>query len=95
MAQIQHDQQKNCLNVSGELTFETVADIRKAGEVFIQSLKECVFDFSKVLTVDSASVALLLAWLRDAKAKNCMIQFLNFPSSLRAMMKTYGVEWIN
>jgi phospholipid transport system transporter-binding protein len=49
-------------------------------------------DLGEVSEMDSALLALLLAWLRDAKAHDKTVVFANLPESLRTIAKLYGVD---
>jgi len=49
-------------------------------------------DLSEVTELDSAALALLLTWLRDAKAKKRELAFANLPDSLQTIARLYGVD---
>ena len=42
--------------------------------------------------MDSALLALLLAWLREAKSRKFEIAFCNLPESLQTIARLYGVD---
>jgi len=42
--------------------------------------------------MDSALLALLLAWLREAKARTQPIAFAHLPESLLTIARLYGVD---
>ena len=42
--------------------------------------------------MDSSAVALLLEWLRQAKARGTTLAFVNLPASLLALARLYGVS---
>lgn len=50
-----------------------------------------VIDFSGLLTVDSAAVAVLLAWQRDARTRSIVLSFINVPTMLQHLTELYGV----
>lgn len=50
------------------------------------------FDLSGLTSVDSASVAILLAWQRAAQERGARLQFLNPPASLLSLAGLYGVR---
>lgn len=52
---------------------------------------EHAFDFSGLLNVDSAAVAVLLAWQREARAGDITLSFINLPEILRNLVELYGV----
>lgn len=50
---------------------------------------EC--DLAKLEQVDSASVAVLLAWQKAAQQNNLHLRFRNTPASLISLASVYGV----
>jgi phospholipid transport system transporter-binding protein len=48
-------------------------------------------DLSRVAVVDSAAVALLLAWKRAARARGAALTLANAPASLYSLAQLYGV----
>jgi phospholipid transport system transporter-binding protein len=49
-------------------------------------------DLGEVTELDSAALALILAWLRDARAAKRELAFTNLPQSLQTLARLYGVE---
>jgi phospholipid transport system transporter-binding protein len=49
------------------------------------------FDFAATRQTDSAAVAMLLAWQRDAKVRGVVLQFINLPTSLISLAQLYDV----
>jgi phospholipid transport system transporter-binding protein len=77
--------------VSGPVTLSNAAQVLEQGR---QHLAEGVraVDFSEVTEMDSALLALALAWLRDARAAKREIAFTNLPEALQTLARLYGVE---
>ncbi len=50
-----------------------------------------VIDFSGLTAVDSAAVAVLLAWQRAARARSVVLSFINLPHMLQSLTELYGV----
>ena len=77
--------------VSGPVTLANVAGLLEEGR---RHLAEGVgsVDFGEVTEMDSAALALCLAWLRDAKAAGGAITFSNLPESLQTIARLYGVH---
>ena len=48
-------------------------------------------DFAALEIVDSSAVAVLLEWLRRAKAAQCQLVFRNLPNNLRQLIAVYGL----
>ena len=49
-------------------------------------------DLSGVSRSESAGVALLLEWLRQARRQNRKIEFLNPPAQMRSLLRFFEVE---
>jgi len=49
-------------------------------------------DLGEVSEMDSALLALLLAWLREARLHDRTLVFTNLPESLRTIARLYGVD---
>jgi phospholipid transport system transporter-binding protein len=77
--------------VSGPVTLANVAALLEDGRRHIAEGVQTV-DLGEVSEMDSALLALLLAWLRDAKARAQAISFANLPESLRTIARLYGVD---
>ena len=77
--------------VSGPVTLGNVAGLLEEGR---RHLAEGVrnVDFGEVTEMDSAALALCLAWLRDAKAAGGTLSFTNLPESLQTIARLYGVH---
>ena len=76
--------------VSGPLTLASVTAVLREGNVAIGEGVRTV-DLSDVGELDSSALALLLAWLREAKRLNCEISFANLPQGLTSIARLYGV----
>ena len=79
------------LTVSGPVTLATAAQLLEQGR---QHLAEGVrtVDLGEVTEMDSALLALALAWLRDARAAKRELAFVNPPEALQTLSRLYGVE---
>lgn len=77
--------------VTGELVFKTVPRWRRIGRQYINATEEPVIEFSNISRCDSSGVALLLAWLRDAKERGRVIRFAQMPQQLVDIAQVYGV----
>ncbi len=75
---------------SDSLITSNAKSLLEAGQSAIAS-GETEFDLADVKVVDSAAVALLLAWQRAAQAKPAVLQFKNLPDNLRSLIELYGV----
>ena len=77
--------------VSGAVTLANVAGLLDEGRRHIAEGAHTV-DLAEVSEMDSALLALLLAWLRDARAANRELAFANLPASLQTIARLYGVD---
>jgi phospholipid transport system transporter-binding protein len=77
--------------VSGPVTLANVTALLEEGRRHLADGVQTV-DLGEVSEMDSALLALLLAWLRDANARRQPIAFANPPQSLRTIARLYGVD---
>lgn len=83
--------QEDRLIVTGELGFESVPEIYANSLKYFQNNPSLEIDLSGVTHTDSAGVALLIEWLRQARQRNRKISFRNIPSQLLAIAQLCGV----
>jgi len=81
------------LLVTGELNFNTVPDLCQLIST-IAIAEHCTIDLSKVEYSDSAGLALLVNWLRQAKSQQKNIEFINPPHQMQAIAKICGISKI-
>ena len=79
------------LILSGPVTLSNVSSLLDEGRRHLAEGVQTV-DLGEVSEMDSALLALLLAWLRDARARDKPVVFANLPESLRTIAKLYGVD---
>jgi len=78
------------LTVSGALTLATVGRALREGSDAI-ALGARTVDLGEVGELDSSALALLLAWLREAKRRNLDLSFTRLPEGLTTIARLYGV----
>lgn len=76
---------------SASLTNQNVAGLVEVGAAAIRA-GDTAFDLSAVKEVDSAALALLLAWKREAAAAGKQISVDGCPAGLKSLAKLYGVQ---
>lgn len=76
--------------VSGPLTLAHVAAALGEGNAAIGKGARSV-DLGEVGELDSSALALLLAWLREAKRRNQDLVFTSLPQGLTTIARLYGV----
>lgn len=86
------DQTSKRILVSGELSFDTaVSGIEMTEELFTQTSVLDV-DLGEVIHSDSAGLALLIEWMRQAQKLNKPIRYFNMPAQMLAMAEASGLE---
>jgi phospholipid transport system transporter-binding protein len=78
------------LLLDGELTAETVPRVLADASVQDRAAVEVV-DLAGVTEVDSAAVALAIAWLREARAGGRTMRFENLPPAMAKLARLYAV----
>jgi phospholipid transport system transporter-binding protein len=79
------------LFVSGAVTLANVAGLLEEGRRHIDEGVRAV-DLGEVTEMDSSLVAMMLAWMRDARARGRDLAFANLPESLSTIARLYGVD---
>jgi phospholipid transport system transporter-binding protein len=77
--------------LSGPVTLANVAQVLEEGRRHLAEGAATV-DLAEVSELDSSALALLLAWLREARAAGRTIRFANLPESLQTIARLYGVQ---
>lgn len=77
--------------LAGALTVDTAASVLRSSRGAALP-KSGIVDLGGLDAVDSAAVAVLLAWLRRAELEGVELSFSGVPASLVALAELYGVE---
>ena len=77
--------------LSSALNMDTVADVLEASQE-LPWPEAGIIDLASVDMVDSAAVAILLAWKRRALANRKPLTLANVPASLASLADLYGVD---
>ena len=77
--------------ISGPVTLANVAAVLDEGRRHLEEGVRTV-DLAEVTEMDSSLLALMLAWLREAKSRSRELAFANPPESLRTIARLYGVD---
>jgi phospholipid transport system transporter-binding protein len=79
------------LKLSGPVTLANVAQVLEEG---LQQIRDGArtIDLGEVTELDSSLLAMLLAWLREAKRRNAEVAFANLPQGLETIAQLYGVD---
>ncbi|MFZ1907724.1 MAG: STAS domain-containing protein [Burkholderiales bacterium] len=79
------------LMLSGPVTLANVAQVLEQG---LQQIRDGArtIDLGEVTELDSSLLAMMLAWLREAKQRKSVLAFANLPQGLETIAKLYGVD---
>ncbi len=77
------------LYVSGAATLANAAQLIEESRALVASVR--TVDFGEVTELDSSLLAVLIAWMRDAKAQGRALSFSRLPQDLRTLAQLYGV----
>lgn len=81
--------------VSGELTFATVTQVlAQSHTLFTQAGDSIEIELGAVERADSAGLALLIEWMRNAHARDKDIRFFELPEQMRAIAAASDLEAI-
>lgn len=77
--------------VGGPVTLANVGQVLAEGERHLREEVRTI-DLGEVTELDSSLLAVLLAWMREAKAHGRQITFANLPEGLATIARLYGVN---
>lgn len=78
--------------VKGPVTFATAGTLLDTGRALFAGQPTVTVNLREVTNVDSAGLALLLEWLRQARAERRAVLFQGVPDKLLAIARLSGVE---
>lgn len=78
--------------VSGALTFLTVKDLWLSAQKLLAAQSSWSFDFSGVSSTDSAGLALLIEWIKEAKRQSKTLRYCHVPAQLNRLASAAGVQ---
>lgn len=76
----------------GALTFDSVPHLWREGLSRFEDAAKLTLDLQEVTHTDSAGLALMVEWMREAKRRNSEIHFRNIPSQMLAIASTSRLE---
>ena len=84
----------NHVEIGGALTLDGASAALKVGRDALAAMPagDAVFDLGQVSIVDSAALAIVFAWLRDAKAAQRKLRFVRLTQQLLSLAAVYGVS---
>lgn len=78
--------------LGGELSFATVNQALRKTAKFFTCPTKMVFDLSEINMADSAGLALLIEWMRQANQARVELHYVNLPSQLQSMAQLVGLD---
>lgn len=78
--------------LSGPVVFATAGELLEASRSLFEGRPTVTVDLAGVSNVDSAALALMLEWLRQARTERRQILYTGMPQKLRAIARLSGVE---
>jgi phospholipid transport system transporter-binding protein len=82
------------VEILGDLTFETVGGLRERGAELLRGKGDVTLDLNAVTRADSAGLALMVEWLRQAKRKDSGLQVVNMPDQMLAIARMSKLDGI-
>jgi len=83
-----------CIPLEGELNADSVPARLRESATWFNADAEIIIDLDKVTRADSAGVALLLDWLRQAQAAHTRLTFKNPPAQMLAIIDFCALQQI-
>ena len=74
------------------MTFDSVTDLWQQSADMFSSDGVFQIDLAAVTHTDSAGLALLVEWLREASRRGARLQFLNMPEQMLSLASAANVE---
>lgn len=78
--------------VNGELGFETVPSLLAHDNFHFRGRDTVRVDLGEVQRTDSAGLALLVRWMREARRSGVRIVFVNVPEQMLAIARVSGFD---
>ncbi len=76
------------MRIRGTINFATANRLRRDGLAFFERGGSIELDLSQVTAADSAGIALLLEWMRVARAKGGTLKITGVPEQILAIART-------
>lgn len=82
------------LQINGQLTFDTVADLLEKGKVELgqSKLDSVVVNLENIKRIDSAGISLLLEWKRQCSQNKKVLTFEGIQKQAKSLIKTYKLQ---
>lgn len=78
--------------IDGDLTFATIDKQTLKSCTFLMPGKDITIDLRQVTCTDSAGLALMIEWLKQARSRRTQLHFQNIPKQLLTLAKLSGFD---
>ena len=78
--------------VLGPMTFDSVTDLWRQSEEMFSGETVFQIDLAQVTRTDSAGLALLVQWMREASRQGARVELLNLPTQMLALADAANLE---
>ena len=78
--------------INGDLTFATIDQQAIKSVAFLTTAKHVTIDLSRVVSTDSAGLALMIEWIKYTRQHRTQIIFKNIPDQLLNLAKLSGFD---
>ena len=85
----QHD---GAYEIRGLLTFSTVPEVLTQSVSWLDQATPVTVDLQQVTRADSAGLALMIEWLRQARGNNLELRFIHIPDQLATLIRLSGLQ---
>ena len=85
---------QNQICLEGIVEFDNVVEIRNNGIELMNTVKQVNINLVELKQTDSSGLALLIAWIRDAKEQQKELKLYNFPRFLADLSRVSGLDAI-
>lgn len=92
MATATTERDGDTLRVAGELNFDSVAELYAASQLFLSEPPIRQIDLGGIRHSNSAGVALLVEWLRQARNRRQNLVFIHIPPQMQAIIQVVELE---
>ncbi len=91
---LKFEQSKNQVKLTGELNFDSVAELINQPQINFDAAEndQIEVDLSKISRFNSASLALLIEWMKIAEQKGLQIKYHSAPEQLMKISEAYGLR---
>lgn len=89
---VKFDPEAGLFRISGELSLDTVTAVMKETATLFEKQGSIDVDLTEVTRSDSAGLALLVAWMREAQQAEKAISFRHLPAQMLAIANATGLD---